>query len=442
MLAQVPIAGGAPREILDDVETAEWSPDGDSLAIVRTVEGHCRLEFPIGTEIARSGGWISHPRFSPDGTRMAIVDHPFVNDDRGTIVVIDLKERARRAISPEYHAIEGLAWNPAGDEVWFGAELEQPEGRAIVAATMRGKTRTVVSGAGWLWLHDIAPDGRLLVSQQTLRGGISAIFEGESKERDLSWLDYSVVRDLSDDGRTLLFSESGEAGGSIFGIYIRRTDGSPAVRLGEGTSEALSPDGKWVLSIPRDEKPAQIVMLPVGAGQPRDVTNDRINHRNARFSPDGTMVLFQGNEPKAAPRLWVQPIGGAPRAITPENVSGTLFTPDGKFVLGRTSERLFNLYPIAGGDPQPVPALQRDDVPIQFAPDGRSVFVSTFGKVPAVLTKVDLESGVRTKWREVMPPEASGLINVGPVWPTPDARTIVYSHARLLSDLYLVRGAR
>jgi Tol biopolymer transport system component len=440
-LAQVPISGAAPREILEDVEAADWTPDGTALAVVRTVKGTCRLEYPIGTPIAESPGWIAQPRFSPDGSHIAYVHHPFTNDDRGSVTVVDLRSHAKTSITPEYDSVEGIAWSPRGDEVWTAAETGEPAGRVIVAAGLRGKTRIVASSAGWLWLHDIAPDGRLLVTQQSLRGGIS-ILDGDAKERDLSWLDYSVVRDLSDDGRELLFSESGEAGGSIFGIYIRRTDGSPPVRLGEGTSEALSPDGRWVLSIPRDEKPAQIVMLPTGAGQPRAITNDRINHRNARFTPDGQSVLFQGNLPDAAPRLWLQPIGGAPRPVTPENVSGTLITPDGRHVLGRNETGAFVLYPFAGGTPIPVPFLVRGDVPIQFTSDGKSVFVSTFGKVPAVLTKVDLATGQRTKWKEVMPTDLSGLINVGPVWPTPDGRTIVYSYARLLSELFIVRGAQ
>ena len=444
-LAQVPISGAVPREILEDVEAADWTPDGKALAVVRTAAGSCRLEYPIGTLVAESAGqsvgWISQPRFSPDGSRIAYVSHPFANDDRGTVTVVDLANHEKTSLTPEYNSIEGIAWSARGNEVWCAADLGGQAGRAIVAADLRGKTRVVVSSAGWIWLHDIARDGRLLVSQQTLRGGIS-IIEGDAKERDLSWLDFSVVRDLSNDGRTLLFSESGEAGGSSFGIYIRRTDGSPPVRLGEGTSEALSPDGRWVLSIPRDAKPGQIMMLPTGAGQPRAVTHDRIDHRNARFSPDGKSILFQGNTPGAAPRTWIQPIDGAPRAITPEHVMGTLITPDGRQVLARNTDGAFALYPIDGGVPRSVPAILRGDRPIQFASDGKSVFVSTFGKVPAVLTKVELSTGQRTKWREVMPAEPSGLINVGPVWPTPDGRTMVYSYARLLSDLFIVRDAR
>ncbi|HEX7155490.1 MAG TPA: protein kinase [Thermoanaerobaculia bacterium] len=441
-LAQVAIAGGAPRAIAEDVEEADWTPDGSALAIVRTVDGHCRLEYPIGKVLYDTVGWISHMRFSPDGKAIAFLDHPFTNDDRGSVAVLDVGKPGKRALTEELQATQGLAWSPDGDELWFTADVSGSGHGRDVAAVERdgGDVRTVMRAPGWLWLHDVAPDGRLLLSQQSVRAGIFALLPNQEQERDLSWLDYSVVRDLSADGKTMVFSESGEAGGSIYGVYLRKLDGSAAIRLGEGTTEALSPDGKWVLSIPRDQKPAQIVLLPTGAGQPRQLTKDTINHRTARWFPDGQHVLFSGNEPDKPPRLWVQPLaGGAPRAITPPNVTGTVVTPDGKHVLGRTADRKFFLYPVDGGEPRPLPALQRGDVPVRFADDAQSVYVGTFGRIPAVLTRVNLTSGDRTVTREVMPSDPAGLINVGPVWPTPDGRTMVYSYTRLLSDLYLVR---
>jgi Tol biopolymer transport system component len=441
-LAQVAIAGGAPRRLAEDVETAAWSPDGSALAVVRTIEGKCRLEYPIGTVLYDTAGWISHPRFSPNGDTIAFIDHPFTNDDRGTIALVTVAKKEHRTLSPDYQSVEGLAWTPNGGELWFGAdETSAAHGRAIIAVTPRGRTRTVLSSPTWLWLHDIAPDGRALISEQTIRAGIVGLVAGDTKERDLSWLDYSVVRDLSADGKTILFSESGEAGGSIFGVYLRGIDGSPAVRLGEGTTEALSPDGRWVLSIGRDEKPAQIRMLPTGAGQARKITSDRIEHRNTRWFPDGKRILFLGNRPNEAPRLWVQSIdGGPPRPIATEGATGTLITPDGTRVLARTKARKWFFFPVDGdGAPQPVP-LEPGDVPMRFAADG-GLFVATFGKIPALLTRVDLATGERTVTREVMPAQPAGLINVGPVWPTPDGKTTVYSYTRLLSDLYLVETA-
>jgi len=438
-LAQVPIAGGAaPRRILDDVEAAEYAPGGDVLAVVRTVEGRCRLEYPIGKVIYSTVGWISHPRFSPKGDSIAFIDHPFTNDDRGAVSIVPAEGGKPRALTDQFESVEGIAWNRNADDIYFSAHRTGAVGRSLNSVSVRGYLRLLDTNAGWLWLHDFARDGRMLVSQQDMRAGILASVAGENRERDLSWHDYSVVRDLSPDGKTVLFSESGEAGGPLFGVYIRSIDGSPAVRLGDGTSESLSPDGKWVLSIPRNRKAPQILILPTGVGQPRAITNDALSHRNARWFPDGRHVLFQGNEPGHPPLLWMQPIdGGPPRAVTPENVGGVLVTPDNARVLGRGADRRYFFYPIAGGAPVPMPALQPNDVPIRFTPDGRSLFVSTFGKVPALLTKVDLATGMRSVQRTVQPADPAGLINVGPIYVTPDGGTVVYSYTRLLSSVYL-----
>jgi hypothetical protein len=443
-LAQVSIAGGsAPRPILDDVEAADFAPGSDALAVVRTVEGRCRLEYPIGKVLYSTIGWISHPRFSAKGDVIAFIDHPFPNDDRGVVAIIPAGAAAtdKHTLTDEYESIDGLAWNH--DEVWFSAHRSGGAGRSLNAVTRGGDVRLVVTSAGWLWMSDIAADGRVLVTQQNIRAGMSASVPNDPHERDLSWLDYSVVRDLSADGRTILFSESGEAGGSIFSVYIRSIDGSPAVRLGEGTSESLSPDGRWVLSIPRNRKPPQVVMLPTGVGQPRAVTSDKLAHRNARWFPDGEHILFQASEPSHSPRLWVQSVnGGPPRAISPENVAGGIVTPDNRRALGRAADHHFYFYPVSGGTPELAGALQSSDVPIRFGHDSSTLYVASFGKIPAMLMRVNLATGERTLLRETAPPDRSGLINVGPIFVTPDGGTMAYSYLRLLSELYLVDFSR
>jgi Tol biopolymer transport system component len=442
VLAQVPIAGGAPRELLEDVEAADWAPDGRALAVIRSSGGRSRLEFPIGKVLYESVGWMSNPRFSPRGDAIAFLDHPFLNDDRGTVMVVDARSGVRKGIGHEWQSIQGLAWAPDGRELWFAAE-EGTTARAIRLVTLDGDARLMATSASPLTLNDVAPDGRALITRQNQRGGIIAMVEADAQPRDLSWLDYSIVRDLSADGKTIAFSESGEAGGAIYGVYIRSVDGSPAIRLGDGTTEALSPDGKWVLSIPRNRTPAQIVMLPTGAGQPRALTHDNINHRNARWFPDGRRILFQGNAPGEASRIWVQDAGGgAPRAVTPQNVSGTQVTPDGTRILGRAADRHFYFYPVSGGAPQRIPFIDGSDVPVRFSSDGKSLFVATFARIPALLHKVDLASGERVLWREAVPPDPAGLINVGPIFVTPDGRTTVYSYTRMLCDLYVLDRIR
>jgi Tol biopolymer transport system component len=436
-LAQVPINGGAPRELLNDVEAAEWTPDGRALAVVRTIDGHCRLEYPIGKVLYQTAGWITSPRFSPSGDAIAFLDHPFTNDDRGTVGIVDLATSKMRSLTMERQSVEGMAWRPDGKEIWFTEE--RPGGRSITAVHLNGDVRIVTTSAGWLWLFDIARDGRVLAAHQNIRSGILASLPGHPEERDLSWLDYSIGRDLSADGSTITLSESGEGGGTIYGVYYRHTDGSPAIRIGDGTTESLSPDGQWVLSIPRNKIPAQIMMLPAGIGQPRAVTHDNINHRVARWFPDGRRILFQGNEPGRPPHLWVQSIdGGPPTRVAPDGVIGTLITPDNTRVLGRASDRHYYFFPVSGGAPQPIATMQGSDIPTRFSADGRYLYVTTFGRIPAVVTKIDLVAGTREKWREVVPSDRAGLINVGPVLVTPDGKTMVYSYTRLLSDLYLI----
>ena len=433
-LAQVMLSGGAPRELATDVEAADWSPDSRGLAIVRAVKGRARLEYPIGRLLYDTAGWITSPRFSPDGRRIAFVDHPFLNDDRGNVAVIDLPNGTKRTLSSDATSIQGVAWK--GDEVWFAAGRSVGT-RSLYAVTMHGRERLVATSAAPLTLHDIARDGRLLVTDDNERAGIVAMLDRQPP-RDLSWLDYSIARDLSSDGKTIVFSESGAAGGSIFGVYLRRTDGSPAVRLGDGTTEGLSPDGRWVLSVPRTRR-SEIVMLPTGPGQPRVITHDATLKRNARWLPDGRRIIYTANENGQDPRVYIiSADGGQPVPVTPPLVIGALPTPDGMAILGRANDRKFYLYPIGGGSPRLVTTLQSGDVPVRFSHDGHSLFVTTFGKIPAMLTKVELATGARTPWKEVMPADTAGLLNVGPILVTPDGKTVVYSYTKLLSDLYLV----
>jgi hypothetical protein len=112
------------------------------------------------------------------------------------------------------------------------------------------------------------------------------ISPGETKERDPSWLDWSAPKDLSADGKTLLFTESGEAGGENCSAYLWDTNGSPAVRLGDGFGFALSPDKKFVLGgFPKP--PVQFTLLPTGAGESRVLTLDKINRNTCKAVRDG-----------------------------------------------------------------------------------------------------------------------------------------------------------
>ena len=58
------MSGGASREVLEDVQDADWLPDGSRLAVSHYANGRYQLEFPIGTVVYGTSGWISDVRVS------------------------------------------------------------------------------------------------------------------------------------------------------------------------------------------------------------------------------------------------------------------------------------------------------------------------------------------------------------------------------------------
>jgi len=450
-LARAPLAGGAPRPILEDVEWADWAPDGNSLAVVRNVGGRDRLEFPIGKVLYEtSGGWISYPRVSPKGDLVAFMDHPNQGDDGGSVAIVDLSGR-KTELTREWYGTQGLAWSPDGREVWFTAS-ELGLFHYITAVDLSGKQRLVTRVPGSLVVFDIWRDGRVLLARADRRREVMALYAGQTKERDLSWLDYSYPADLSADGKTLLFDEEGIGGGVQYGnaqeltyaVYIRNTDGTPAIRLGEGGATALSPDQKWAI-VQTPSSPEQLRLLPTGAGETQSLTNDSINHQWARWFPDGKRFVFSGNEPGKGVRLYTQEIsGGKPKAISPEGVDAVAFaiSPDGQLVVGIGPDQKGYLFSSAGGDPRIVAGMQPGDIPINWSEDAHSIFLYRTGEVPAKVYRLELAAGKKTVWKEIAPLDPTGVSTIGPILMTPDGKTYVYGFHRTLGDLYLVEGLK
>jgi serine/threonine protein kinase len=449
-LARAPLAGGAPRDVLERVQWADWGPDGSTLAVVRDFGGKNRLEYPIGKPLYETGGWIGHPRVSPKGDLIAFLDHPVQGDDDGYLAIVDLKGN-KKVLSGEWFTAQGLAWSPDGNEIWFTASKTGTD-RSLYAVTLSGKERMILRLPGALMLLDIAKDGRVLLMRASWRRELIGVSGSDLKERELSWLDYSYPADLSADGKTLLFDEEGGGGalayskssGLSYAVYIRKTDGSPAVLLGEGGARALSPDGKWVITVTQDS-PRQLKLLTTGAGEPKDLTNDNINHAFAHWFPDGKRILFSGNEPGKGERLYVYEMAsGKSQPLTPEGVNGTRFviSPDSQWVAGIGPDQKGYLYPVAGGEPRMINGLNPGEQPITFSSDDRSLYLYQPGELPARVDRLDVQTGKRTPWKQLMPSDPAGVENIGPILLTPDAKNCVYGYHRMLADLYLVEGLK
>ena len=449
-LARAPLAGGAPRDVMEQVQWADWGPDGNSLAVVRDFGGKNQLEYPIGKPLYQTGGWVGHPRVSPKGDLIAFLDHPTQGDDAGSVAVVDLKGN-KKTLAGEWFTVQGLAWSPDGNEVWFTASKTGTD-RTLYAVTLDGKERMVLRLPGALMLLDIAKDGRVLLMRASWRRELIGVTDSDSKEHELSWLDYSYPADLSADGKTLLFDEEGgggalsysKSGGLSYAVYIRKTDGSPAVLLGEGGARALSPDGKWVITVTQDS-PTQLKLLTTGAGEPKQLTNDSVNRGFAHWFPDGKRVLFSGDEPGKGVRLYVYDMAsGKSQPVTPEGVNGTRFviSPDSQWVAGIGPDQKGYLYSVTGGEPRLINGLNPGEQPITFSSDGRSLYIYQPGELPARVDRLDLQTGERVRWRQLMPSDPAGVENIGPILLTPDAKNCVYGYHRMLADLYLVEGLK
>jgi serine/threonine protein kinase/Tol biopolymer transport system component len=442
-LARMPLGGGAPREILENIQWADWSPDGSQLAIVRDVNGRNRLEYPPGKVLYETGGWVSHPRISRKGDMIAFIDHSIPGDSIGSVALVDLNGK-KRTLSQNYGGgAVGLAWSPSGDEVWVTATVIGID-RSVFAVPLSGKERLVARVPADLTLQDVLPNGRALLARDSWRRGLIVRRADDATEHDFTWLDWSYPVTLSADGQTLLFREEGEAGGPTYAVYLRKTDGSPAVRLGDGLSLALSPDGKWALSS-RGDNQADLFLLSTGPGDPRPLPGHNIVHGSACWFSDGRRILVSGTETNHGSRLYVQDIDvDKITAVTPEGTNGLSFAlaPDGSSVAAIGPDDKGYLFPIPSGDPQPIKGLQPGEVPVAWTADGHSLYVYRGGDLPSKVYRLEVATGNRTLWKELMPPDPSGVEFVGPVLPTPDGKSYVYGYRRLLSDLYLVEGLK
>ena len=442
MLSVVPLTGGAPRELLGDVVDASWNPEGESLAAVHVVAGENRLEYPIGkTIVTTSTGNITDVSISPDGKMIAYFDHPNAGDTRGYVAVTDLAGKARR-LTHEWADLTGLAWSRSGDEVWFTGS-DAGINSALYAVDLSGKQRDLLHIPGRLHLFDIGKDGQVLITNEATRLEAYGRHAGQEKDIDLSWFDWTIGRAVSNDGQWAVLEEDGEGGGPEYSIFVRKTDGSPAIRLGSGMGLDISPDGKWIASS-SVQQPAPTVLLPTGAGQPVTLADGKMFHsQDMHFLPDGKGVIMVAAEPGKAPRTYVQMLDGtAPKTVGPEHFHGSLVSPDGKSVLGR-ADRATWIVPMSGGGPgQALPGVKPDEFAAGWVADGHSIYVVDGNSMPAKIYVMDIKTGERKLHNEFAPADPSGVPGVGGGIITPDGKFYLYDVPRTLSYLYVVEGLK
>jgi eukaryotic-like serine/threonine-protein kinase len=439
-LARVPLGGGAPRELLEHVREADWSPDGSQLAIVREAEGKDRLEFPIGKVLYEVSGYLSDLRISPDGAKIAFMEHPWRGDDRGAVSVIDLTGK-RVVLADGFGAEEGLAWTPAGKELLISAWPEGESVYQIAAVDLNGRIRHPITVPEGFTPQDIAPGGALLATSDDSPTRIMGRAAGATEDKDLSWLDTSGSPVISRDGNLLALSDWGRSAGSNYATLLRKMDGSPAVNLGEGSAVDFSPDARWVLvTVP--STPAKLMIYPTGPGEPRRIDGGELEaYSDGRWMGDGKSIFVCGNAVGKAPRCYVRTVDApALTPVGPEGVDRGIVSPDGKLaIVRRVTLQEHLLCVLNGGMPRPLPFIAADDRVLRFSPDGTKVWV--LGARRRV-ESVDLASGRRETILEFGIPGGAGMSNVRDVALADDPRAYAYEVGEYASRLFQIEGVK
>jgi serine/threonine protein kinase/Tol biopolymer transport system component len=442
----LPAGSVQPEVTIEGVDDAAFAPD-DTFAILRTgLDGEQRLEYPANTVLYKSPGWMSYPRFSPKGDKIAFFEHP-VGDFSGLIAVFDLASKTKIDISTDWQALKGLAWNPKTDEIWFGGSKESKT-VYINKVSLSGQLQKKLYGVSGqnARVEDISDDGRILITQGTNHTTMMMLHNkspGEVVHTPGAW---STSADISPDGKTLLFYQWGyesSDGSDVSGVYLQRLDSSEPVKLGPGKALALSPDGKWALALKPTRPQPQLILLPTSQGQPKPLANPRIKeYYYASFFPDGSQILFTGVEARdqAVIRSFVQDVKtGQVHPLTEEGTTALRVSPDGKRVITLQPDKTFYIQGLDGGEPHAIPGLERYDEPIQWSDDGRAVFVKAAGDFVTKIYRVDLATGERREWKDIDPPNKIGNVglevNSGGILITPDGKVCIYTYWILIQQI-------
>ena len=437
-LSRVPLAGGTPRPLLEEIAAADWTPDGKELAVVRLREGGGRrVELPAGKLLYETRNRIGPMRVSPDGAHVALGEV----DGAGTsLLVVDRSGKARRLVGP-LPILGSIAWLPSGREILYSGG-ETREDSALRAVDLTGRVRTLYRSTGFLFVHDVFSDGRVLVEHGASLRGLMFARVSDRAERDLSWFDASFVEDLSAGGTAVLFDEVGDATEGQPRAFFRRTDGSPAVRIGDGAGLALSPDATRALVRDGDG----IALVPVGAGTPQRLALGPVAEvRTASFFPDGKRVLLYGIEKGKGPRFWAAEPPGEPQPVSPENTQGAagLLSPDGaRVVVWSADTSILSILPLGGGAAVPLRGTEHDD-PLGWTADGKGLYLRPGGGESGRVEVLDVATLARKPWKTLTPPDPSSVSEITALSFGRDGSAYAYTYRRVLtSDLYVVEGLK
>jgi Tol biopolymer transport system component len=329
---------------------------------------------------------------------------------------------------------------PGAREVLVSGQGDDGRGGVFRISLNDGSCRPALRSPAVTFVQDISKDGDLLVAVLNPRMRMETGTRSPATPRDLSWLDWSLARDLMPDGSAVLFDETG-LGVATPQVFLRGTDGSPAVHIAEGDSVGFSPDGRTALiADPKD--PTRLELVPIGIGETVGHSFAPIRAVASGWFPDGRALCIAGYEPGRRTRLYRYDL--ASRTMEPfseegSGRSGCFVSPDGRSVLTQGPKGAA-VYPVAGGEPRALGSVGPQHRGIGWSRDGGSVFVFERGVLPAPVLRVDVEHDRSETWMEIRPRSESGVWGVNSVLLSADGERYVASYPQILASLYVARG--
>ncbi len=429
------LSGGVPRALADDIQEAEFLPEsfapprprspagppptGGALAVVRPHGRGFRIELPLDTPLVEERGWITHLRASPDGARLAYLRHPGVDDDAGALVVIDLAAPQPRTLTEGWASIAGLAWDPDGARLWFTASRDDLAS-TLHQVTLDGRVTDLPSPtASRLRLHDVAPDGRLLINSDAWR--LRAIVG----EADRSASEVSYVADLSADGAMVAIGDLDHLDSGA-GTYLVPYDGGRRLRLGPGFPVAISPSGRQVAA--NFDRADRLIVYATGSGEAPRLPTPGLVLLGQWLDETALVGLHDG-------RLWRLAFGRDPTPLTPTGGPMAL-DPARRRCAYVDADHQLQVLDLGSGEARPVAAgFARTEVCGWLRTPDAIVVRST--TTPIVLERVDPGTGARTPHRTIQPPRL-GLKAVDRFVLHADGERFAYSYGQELSQLFLM----
>jgi hypothetical protein len=445
-LAQVPLLGSSPRPLLADVRDADRIPATDQMIVVRRINGRDQLEFPVNHRVYATRGYVSHPKVSADGTRVAFLDHPLYGDDRGFVAVVDRAGRWQH-LTEEYQGLEGLAWSPDGDEIWFSGTPSGKNFTIDAVAAAGGPARRVYDAPTSLQLLDVRENGQALVTAQVLSGTIHGRGPRDAFERDLAWGGFPVARAVSADG-TLVAGAIVDAASADYDAFVRPIDGAQPVSMGHGSPQDISSDNRWLLTM-TPSQPPKVLLVPIGPGDPRRVDLPGISPVSARFFPGGDVFVAGTTDGGRQEWLRVRLADGHRESIAhpPDMEVGFAYgarvevSPDAPELAYAQPGRVFRI-PLAGGEPRVLLALGSGETFVRWGADTEHVFVAQSQGNRTRVFRVAVITGRREPVHDIFVTDRAGALSSPNILLSRNGDTYVYWFGRMVGSLYLVDGLR